>query len=130
MGIPRPLFVYCRLFYKQTVQFKNKLMWKSPSSKRWWDSNPQPSEHESAPVTTRPGLMSFVFELLVSTNSFVGVIPVRCSNCALTLQLSIFMFACKRRSHLIFNLSLLEPQLSSDSYLKLQRSGSDRIIVS
>ena len=27
-----------------------------PSSIRCWDSNPQPSEHESPPITTRPGL--------------------------------------------------------------------------
>ena len=29
---------------------------KCPSSIQCWDSNPQPSEHESAPITTRPGL--------------------------------------------------------------------------
>ena len=29
---------------------------KFPSSKQCWDSNPQPLEHESPPITTRPGL--------------------------------------------------------------------------
>ena len=29
---------------------------KCPSSIRRWDSNPQPFEHDSSPITTRPGL--------------------------------------------------------------------------
>ena len=29
---------------------------KCPSSIRWWDSNTQPSVHESPPITTKPGL--------------------------------------------------------------------------
>ena len=31
-------------------------MSKCPSSTRRQDSNPQPSEHESSPITTRPGV--------------------------------------------------------------------------
>ena len=31
-------------------------MWKCASSLRCWDSNPQPSEHESPPIITMPGL--------------------------------------------------------------------------
>ena len=34
---------------------------KCPSSKRWWDSNPRPSGHESPPIITRPGLPPSVF---------------------------------------------------------------------
>ena len=34
-----------------------------------WDSNPQPSEHESPPITTRPGL-------LLSKKSKVEVIGI------------------------------------------------------
>ena len=53
---PRPLFVYFRLF-KQTIQFLQQInVKKCPSSIWCWDSNPRPSEHESPPITTRPGL--------------------------------------------------------------------------
>ena len=36
--------------------FITKKCEKSPSSIWWWDSNPWPLEHESPPITTRPGL--------------------------------------------------------------------------
>ena len=40
--------------YKRFVKVeKNRI--KCPSSIRCWDSNSQPSEHESPPITTRPG---------------------------------------------------------------------------
>ena len=48
--------VYFRLF-KQTLQFLQQIyVKKSPSCIRCWDSNPQPSVHESPPITTRSGL--------------------------------------------------------------------------
>ena len=55
MSHPRPLFVYFRLF-QQTFLFYNRYMCKNPSSLRCWDLNPQPSGHESPPITTTPGL--------------------------------------------------------------------------
>ena len=56
MGQPRPLFVYFRLF-KQTLQFLQQInVKKCPSSIRRWDSNSQPCDYESPPLTTRPGL--------------------------------------------------------------------------
>ena len=57
MGQPRPLLSFIFGLFKQTsLQFYNKYMGKYPSSIWCRDSNPQPSEHESLPKTTRPGL--------------------------------------------------------------------------
>ena len=48
-----PLFVYFRLF-RQTLQQINV---KKFLSSIWrWESNSQPSDYESTPLTTRPGL--------------------------------------------------------------------------
>ena len=57
MGQPRPLFVYFRSF--QTI---NRIFTTNQCEKcqciqfRLQDSNPRPFEHESSPITTRPGL--------------------------------------------------------------------------
>ena len=54
--IPRLFFIYFCLF-KQTIHnFCNKDMWKCQSSIWFRDLNPWPFEHESPPITTRPGL--------------------------------------------------------------------------
>ena len=54
MGQPRPLF---RLF-KQTLQFSLQIKVKKCPSSIWHqDSNSQPSDNESPPLTTRPGLL-------------------------------------------------------------------------
>ena len=48
-----------RLFSSFQIQitiFTTNKCEKSPSSIQCWNSNPWPSEHESPPVTTRPGL--------------------------------------------------------------------------
>ena len=46
------------------TNFYNKYMWKKyPSSIRCWDSNPRPSEPESPPITTRPGLPLLAFQV-------------------------------------------------------------------
>ena len=49
---PRLFFVYFRLF-KQTLQSLQQInrYEKCPSIIQCWDSNPQPSEHESPPIT-------------------------------------------------------------------------------
>ena len=58
MGYSQPLFAYFRLF-KPTLQFLQQInVKKYPSSIQCWDLNPQPLEHESPPITTRPGLPS------------------------------------------------------------------------
>ena len=37
-------------------------MGECPSSIQCWDSNPQPSEHESPHITTRTGLPPIIYE--------------------------------------------------------------------
>ena len=62
MGHPRPLFHLFLVFFKQTsIQFlQQKYVKKYPSSIQHQDSNPQPLEQESSPITTRPELPSFI----------------------------------------------------------------------
>ena len=56
MGHSRTFFNYFSL-YKQTLIFLQQIcVKKCPSNIRWWDSKPQPSGHESPPITTRAGL--------------------------------------------------------------------------
>ena len=52
---PASFFVYFQL-RKQTTIFTTNKCEKCPSSKWHWDSNTQPLEHESPPLTTGPGL--------------------------------------------------------------------------
>ena len=58
MGLPRPLLSFIFGLFKQTSLklFQQIYVKKCPSSIRCWDSNLQPLEHESPPITTRPGL--------------------------------------------------------------------------
>ena len=53
-AIPGLFFVYFR-FFKITI-FTTYICEKCPSSILCWDSNPQPSDSEHHPITTRPGL--------------------------------------------------------------------------
>ena len=52
MGHPRPLFSFVFVFANKHYKLFNKNM----SSVRCLDSNTQPSDHQSHPITTRPGL--------------------------------------------------------------------------
>ena len=58
IGQPRPLFRLFSVFSNKQYNSYNKSMWKMscPSSIRRQDLNPQPSERESPPIITRPGL--------------------------------------------------------------------------
>ena len=59
IGQPGLFFVYFCLF-KQTLQFLQQInVKKCPSSIRHRDSNQQPPDYESPPLTTRPGLPPF-----------------------------------------------------------------------
>ena len=54
-AIPGLFFLYLCLF-KQTLQFLQQInVKKCPSSIQCWDLNQQTLEHESPPITTRPG---------------------------------------------------------------------------
>ena len=64
MGQPSLFFVYFCLF-KQTIQFLQQInVKKCPSSIRHWDSNLQPSDYESPPLTTRPVLPVIMLDFL------------------------------------------------------------------
>ena len=57
MGYPLHSFVYFHIFNQQTFKFLQQInVTTCPSSIYYWYSKPQPSEHESLPITTRPGL--------------------------------------------------------------------------
>ena len=62
MGQRRPLFRLFLVFSKKQYNFYNNSM--CPSSIWHRDSNPQPFEHESSPITTRPGLPPYLWSLL------------------------------------------------------------------
>ena len=63
MGQPWPLFHLFSSFQTNIKQFSQQTYVKKfPSSKWGRDSNPQPSEHECPPITTRPGLPIYYTE--------------------------------------------------------------------
>ena len=55
MGHPRPLFRLYLSWQTNITIFTTNFCEKCPSILQCWDSNPQPSELESPPITTRPG---------------------------------------------------------------------------
>ena len=55
-GYPRPLFRLFSSFQTNITNLTTDISEKCPSSIWCRDSNPQPSEQESPPLTTRPGL--------------------------------------------------------------------------
>ena len=59
MGRPRPLFNLFSSFQTNITILQQINVKKCPSSIQCWDSNPRPLEHESPPITTRPGLLPY-----------------------------------------------------------------------
>ena len=57
MGHPWPLFRLFQSFKTNIAIFTTDICEKCPSSIQCWDLNPRRSEHESPPITTRPGLL-------------------------------------------------------------------------
>ena len=57
-GQPQPLLMFIFGLFEQTsLQFlQQRVVKKCPLGIQCWDMNPQPSEHESPPINTRPGL--------------------------------------------------------------------------
>ena len=67
---PGSVIVYFHLF-KQTLQFlQQKNVKKCPSIIRRWDLNSQPSDHETPPLTTRPGCLPYSFALVSTLSRF------------------------------------------------------------
>ena len=56
MGQPRPLFHLFLSFQTYYIFYNKYACEKCPSSRQCRDSNSRPLEHESPPITTRPGL--------------------------------------------------------------------------
>ena len=57
MDHPKPLFCLFLSFQTNITIFKTKKCVNvHPVYLHCWDKNPQPSDHESPPITTRPGL--------------------------------------------------------------------------
>ena len=56
MGHSRPLFVYFQPFQTNITILQQIYVKKCPSSIWCRDSNSQPLEHKSSPITARPGL--------------------------------------------------------------------------
>ena len=55
--IPASFIIYFRSFQTNIIIIFTTIQCeKCPSSIRCWDSNPWPLDHESPPITTRPGL--------------------------------------------------------------------------
>ena len=57
----RPLFLFFSVVSNKHEFLYNQIMWKYPSSICFQDSNPRPLEHESLPITSRPGLQHCLF---------------------------------------------------------------------
>ena len=67
MGHPRRLFSFIFVFSnKHHHNSYNKYMWKNDMPIQHQESNPQPSKHESPPITTRPGLPPNMVSFLYS----------------------------------------------------------------
>ena len=76
-GYPRPLYVYFRSFSnKHQFNFIANSCEKCPSSIWCGDSNPQLSEHESPPITTRPGLPPFWLSFATSSDWSKHVVKI------------------------------------------------------
>ena len=75
-------FSFIFVLSNKNYNFYSKYMWKCPSSIWCWNSNPRPSEHESPPITTRPGLPPLnVLVFKLGCALFNKPIKLRLGNC-------------------------------------------------
>ena len=86
MGQPRPLFNLFLSFQTHITNFAtNRYVKKYPSSIHCWDSNAQPLEHESTPITTRPGLppiQTLTFRYLLEWDFYLDKASCRLLSCS------------------------------------------------
>ena len=61
MGQPQPLFHLFSSFQANITIFTTTECGNCPFNNQWRDSNPHPLEHESPPITTRPGLLPNIY---------------------------------------------------------------------
>ena len=104
MGTPQPLLSFIFGHFKQiSSQFLQQICEKCPSSIWCRDSKPLPLEHESPPMTTRPGLPDvlhkldndiFYFTLMMFTTECIIIVWCKNTNygqnfyCAPTMVIS------------------------------------------
>ena len=72
--------------------FTTNICEKCPSSVLCWDLNPQPSDHESPPVTTRPGLPSTTTNFHTQIFSDFAILKIFLFN--LKLMWLLFVYNC------------------------------------
>ena len=100
---PGLFFVYFRFFQTNIVTvFTTNKCEKCPSSIRCRDSNSQPSDYKSSPLTTRPGLPPYESTLAVKYEDWAVVVVVKWSACLPSLPTirvqipqSPTVFSCK-----------------------------------
>ena len=101
MGQHRHIFCLFSVFSnKHHYNFFNKYMWKMSMC---WDSNPRLSEHESPPITTRPGLPPDCIYSLTIFLSRNACLHVRLRHIHEYLILLATMIRWKCHSHLKIN---------------------------
>ena len=73
------LFLFIFGLFKQKIQFLQQTNVKQcRSTIRSWDTNPQPLEHESSPIITRPGSHLKIVYNLLNVRSIVTVYLPMC----------------------------------------------------
>ena len=102
---PGLFFVYFWSFQSNITIFCNKYMWKNVHPVYGRDSNPRPSERESPPIATRPGLLPTRPYKMKSCPMFIKCCP-KSSDCSFLFKSDIFRSS--QRNHQIFGLLLLQ----------------------
>ena len=73
MSQSRPLFHLLSSFSNTSQIFTtNRNVKKCPTCIQCWVSNSQPLEHESPPITTRPGLSTMLTKVIISIKIEIG----------------------------------------------------------
>ena len=80
MGLPRPLFYLFSSFQTQITIFTTNKCEKCPSSIQCQDLNSRPLEHDSPPITTRPGLPPALL-FICRKRPFYQFSYSQCQNC-------------------------------------------------
>ena len=113
LGLFSIIFVFSNKHYNSYNKYMWKMLW--PSSILRQDSNTRPSEHESPPITTRPGLLPnpgeciqnlfWQIEFLIVNRNHSSRSLVKINSFALYLLLPVWKFMCLMRfKKIIFEL--------------------------
>ena len=117
MGQPQPLLSFIfGLFKPDFTIFYNKYMWKCPSSIGCRDSNPQSSERESPPITTRPRLLWPILQTL-NNHRLKSSHVLRAANIVYNLIMKILQF--NRSVFKMVHCILISYKLIIDTFFKM-----------